>query len=264
MLYRESIHLPTGIKYLLIATFGIYLLQVIPGLGQWLTIFGALKPSLVFPGGQIWRLATYMFLHSYSPFHVLFNMFGLWMFGTELENMWGTKRFIQFYFITGIGSGILSLFSIYFGDIPIVGASGAIYAILVVYAFFFPNRQVLLFFIIPMPIWLLVAGLIFLSLVGTLQMAGGISHITHLGGIVVAFLYLRYYDRVIAWNIHRKALKAEKTMRVNAEKKMQKDRYFEEVIDPILKKISDQGMDSLTKEEKKILKDVSKDNQSEQ
>jgi membrane associated rhomboid family serine protease len=230
---------------------------MIPVFGVWLIYIGALKPSLVFPGGQIWRLGTYIFLHG-GVLHVLFNMIGLWMFGVELENMWGTRRFVYFYFITGIGSGILSLFMVFLGDNPIIGASGAIYAILATYAFYYPNRQVLLFFIIPVPVWLIVLLMIFISLAGFLQMAGGISHITHLGGIIIAYLNLRYYDKIVAWNIHRNALKAEKTMRINAEKKIQKDRYFEEVIDPILKKISEHGMDSLTKEEKRKLDDASK------
>ncbi len=254
---REALRTSKAVLYLIIISLSIFVLQQIPVFGEWLEQVGALKPSLVLPGGQIWRLVIYLFLHG-GVLHVLFNMIGLWMFGVELENMWGTKRFVYFYFIAGVGSGILSLFMIFFGDYPIIGASGAIYAILVTYAYYFPNRKVLLFFIIPVPVWLIVLLFIFISLAGFLQMAGGISHITHLGGVLIAFLYLRYYDHVIAWNIHKRALKAEKTMRRNAENKIRKDRYFEEVIDPILKKISEHGMDSLTKEEKRKLDDVSK------
>ena len=87
--------LPKGIRALLIITVGIYILQIIPRIGVWCFVLGALKPSLVFPGAQIWRLGTYMFLHnSMSPWHILFNMLALWMFGVELEQKWGTKRFI--------------------------------------------------------------------------------------------------------------------------------------------------------------------------
>lgn len=259
MLYRESLRTSKAVLYLLIISLSVFVVQNIPVFGKWIENFGYLQPSLVMPGGQIWRLGTYLFLHG-DLIHILFNMIGLWMFGVELEDMWGTRRFVYFYLITGIGSGILSLFMVFLGDNPIIGASGAIYAILFTYAYYFPNRQVLLFFIIPVPVWLIVLLMIFISLAGFLQMAGGISHITHLGGILLAFLYIRYYDYAINWNTHRKAVKAEKTMRQNTERKIRKDRYFEEVIDPILKKISEQGMDSLTKEEKRKLDEASKNN----
>lgn len=247
--------LPKGIRFLLIITVGIYILQIIPRIGVWCFVLGALKPSLVFPGLQIWRLATYMFLHnSMSPWHILFNMLALWMFGVELEQKWGTKRFVYFYFIGGIGSALISLILIKLGDPFIIGASGAILAILTVYAYYFPDRRILIFFLFPVPVR--VAVIIFgaISLMGAWQSAGGIAHLTHLGGIIVALLYLRYYNKAMAWDSHRRAVGAEKTMRQRAEKKIQKDRYFEEVIDPILKKIAEQGMDSLTDEEKRELK----------
>lgn len=250
--------LPKGIRALLIITVGIYILQIIPRIGVWCFVLGALKPSLVFPGAQIWRLGTYMFLHnSMSPWHILFNMLALWMFGVELEQKWGTKRFIYFYFIGGIGSGLISLILIKLGDPFIIGASGAILAILTVYAYYFPDRRILIFFLFPVRVR--VAVIIFgaISLMGAVQSAGGIAHLTHLGGIIVAILYLRYYNKVIAWDTHRRAVSAEKTMRQRAEKKIQKDRYFEDVIDPILKKIAEQGMDSLTDEEKRELKRAS-------
>ncbi len=250
--------LPKGIRALLIINVGIYILQVLPRIGMWCFVLGALKPSLVFPGAQIWRLCTYMFLHnSMSPWHIIFNMLALWMFGVELEQMWGTKRFVYFYFLGGIGSALVSLLMIKLGDPYIIGASGAILAILTVYAYHFPERRILIFFLFPVPVRIAVILFGAISLLGAWQSTGGIAHLTHLGGIIVAILYLRYYNKVTAWDTHRRAVKAERTMRHCAETKIQKDRYFEEVIDPILKKISEQGMSSLTDKEKKELKRVS-------
>ncbi len=259
MYLGSNSRLPIGIRNLLIATIVVYIFQILPRIGILSEVFGALKPSWVLQKGQIWRLVTYMFLHdSMLPWHLLFNMLALWMFGVELEHKWGTRRFVLFYFIGGIGSGLVSLLLIMVNDTLIIGASGAVLAILTAYAYYFPDRRILLFFLFPVPVR--VAVIIFgaISVLGAMQSSGGIAHLTHLGGIIVAIIYLRYYNQVIALWSHQRAAKAEKVMRHRAEKKIQKDQYVEEVIDPILKKISEEGMDALSKEEKKTLEDFSK------
>ncbi len=252
-----NLHIPKGIRGLLIATVVVYIIQIFPVIGVWVLTFGSLKPSLVISAGHIWRLITYIFLHG-GPFHLLFNMLALWMFGVEIEYMWGTKRFIIFYFIAGGGSGLFSLLLVLWGDPYIIGASGAVLAILTIYAFYFPNRQILLFFLFPVPVRYAVIIFGFVSLLGAMGSVGGIAHLTHLGGIIIAILYFKYYNQIVTWLDHRNAAKAEKIMRRRAEQKTKKDRYFEETIDPILKKISEQGMNSLTKEEKKHLENASK------
>ena len=251
-------NLPKGIKYLIIITIGIYILQVLPSIGPQITYFGGLIPLKVFRSFQIWRLLTYIFLHG-NLWHLAWNLLILWMFGTDVENTWGTKRFITFYLISGIGAGVLS-FPMW--NINIIGASGALLAVLTVFAYYYPHRKILLFFIIPVPsrIFVVMLGIISIFMARQLD---GIAHLTHLGGIIVAILYLRYYNKVVAWDTHRRAVKAERTMRHRAETKIQKDRYFEEVIDPILKKISEQGMDSLTDKEKKELKRASDKDQGQ-
>src|SRR5580704_10275513 len=147
----------------------------------------------------IWQIATYMFLHG-GLFHILFNMLALWMFGAELERIWGTRYFLKFYFVTGIGAGILTvLFSLLpFGvsqqlyGSNIIGASGAIYGLLLAYALYFPDRPIYMYFVFPIPakIFVLIMGAIafYASFAGA---AGGVANATHLSGILVAYLYLK-------------------------------------------------------------------------
>src|SRR6266704_6115059 len=118
-----------------------------------------LVPKQVIEHCWLWQPVTYMFLHARTPTHILFNMLILWMFGVELERMWGTKFFVKFYFVTGIGAGAISvllsllpftvLHSIY--DIPTIGASGALYGLLLAFAIYYPNRPILMFLFFPDP-----------------------------------------------------------------------------------------------------------------
>src|SRR5689334_14344146 len=112
-----------------------------------------LLPADVIGSFRVWQLGTYMFLHA-GVFHILFNMLALWMFGTELERIWGTRYFLKFYFVTGIGAGVLTvLFSLMpFGFAQqlqqsiVIGASGAVYALLLAYAIYFPDRPIYMYF----------------------------------------------------------------------------------------------------------------------
>jgi membrane associated rhomboid family serine protease len=167
---------------------------------------------------RVWQLGTYMFLHG-SVFHILFNMLALWMFGTELERRWGTRYFLKFYFVTGIGAGALTvLFSLLpFGFAQqvhtsvVIGASGAIYGLLLAYALYFPERPILLIvFMVPAKICVAILGAI--ALLSSISEVGGTSNITHLGGLVVAYLFLKSARmhplselkyRYLKWKINR-------------------------------------------------------------
>lgn len=139
-----------------------------------------------------WQLVTYMFLHG-GFWHLLLNMFALWMFGVELENTWGPKRFITYYFICGIGAGLCNLLiaPLFTSVGPTVGASGAIYGILVAFGYLFPNRSIFIYGLIPVKAKYLV---IIYMLIELLSVAGGsntgIAHAAHLGGGVVGLIYL--------------------------------------------------------------------------
>jgi membrane associated rhomboid family serine protease len=140
-----------------------------------------------------------MFLHG-GLFHILFNMLALWMFGTELERIWGARDFLKFYFVTGIGAAILTvLFSLLplgasrelYGS-NVIGASGAIYGLLLAYAFYFPDRPIYMYLVFPIPAkyFVLIMGAI--AFYASLSSAGGgVANATHLGGILVAYLYLK-------------------------------------------------------------------------
>jgi membrane associated rhomboid family serine protease len=167
---------------------------VMPGL---VTLFG-LRPADVVLEGRIWQLATYMFLHG-NVGHVLFNMLALWMFGTELERTWGTRAFLRYYFIVGIAAAVSTIlvsstlaFAARTFYTTTIGASGAIYGLLLAYGLLFPNRPIMLYFIFPIPAkyFVMILGAIAL-LMAVSDSGGGVAHITHLGGLLAGYLLLR-------------------------------------------------------------------------
>jgi membrane associated rhomboid family serine protease len=253
---------PKGIRALVIATVAVWVVQIIPGAGSALSGWFDLLPYQTFGHFQLWRLFTYLFLHDPNgPFHLVFNMLTLWMFGAELEELWGTRRFVVFYLAAGAASGLLSLLTVFSPVMwftPVIGASGAVLALLTVYALYFPRRQILLFFLFPVNV--IAAVIIFgaISLVGAMQSRGSVSHLTHLGGIAAGFLYVKWFP--VINNFLENAKARVETARRNAEqrKKNADSELYESVIDPILKKISEQGMDSLTPEERRLLEEPSK------
>src|SRR3954453_1066963 len=157
-----------------------------------------LLPADVIGSFRVWQLATYMFLHA-GVFHILFNMLALWMFGTELERIWGTRYFVKFYLVTGIGAGVLTILVSLLGFavtnliyvVPTIGASGAIYGLLLAYALYFPDRPIYMYFVFPIPArtFVLIMGAI--AFYSSLSDASGIANATHLGGLLVGYLYLK-------------------------------------------------------------------------
>ena len=181
-----------AVKLLIITNVVMFVLNLIVPL---MTIRLGLVPQAVFQEFALWQLVTYMFLHG-GIGHILINMLSLWMFGTELERTWGTRFFTKYYFVTGIGAGltslILSLFvdSIYYT--VTIGASGAIYGLLLGYGMYFPNRPIYLYFVFPVPakyFVMIVGAIAFLSASG--GTGGGVAHTAHLGGLIVGYLYLK-------------------------------------------------------------------------
>ena len=186
--------LTPAVKTLLIANVAVFLFQyVAQGLAQVRIdrIFG-LVPYDVTHHLFLWQLVTYMFLHG-GIWHIGFNMLALWMFGTELESLWGTSRFTRFYFITGIGAAICSTLAQWNSFIPTIGASGAIYGLLAAYGMLFPDRTILLYFVIPIKAKYFVILMGLLAFWSSVTASGsGVAHIAHLGGMLFGWLYLRY------------------------------------------------------------------------
>jgi membrane associated rhomboid family serine protease len=156
-----------------------------------------LVPMWVLHEKRLWQPVTYMFIHA-GLFHIIFNMLTLWLFGTELERIWGTRFFLKFYFITGVGAGLLTIAlsllpfgptrQLYASDI--VGASGAIYGVLLAYALYFPDRQIYYMMLFPIParIFVLIMGAV--AFISSLSESGGVANATHLSGLLVAYIYL--------------------------------------------------------------------------
>jgi membrane associated rhomboid family serine protease len=178
-----------------------------------------LHPAFVVHYGWIWQAATYMFLHG-GVFHIVFNMLALWMFGAELERIWGTRYFLKFYFVTGIGAGILTVL---FSLLPfafarqlqyanVIGASGAIYGLLLAYALYFPDRPIYMYFVFPIPAKIFVAIMGAIAFLSSLGETGGVANATHLGGLLIGYLFLkgaRFHPmselkyRYLKWKINR-------------------------------------------------------------
>jgi membrane associated rhomboid family serine protease len=147
----------------------------------------ALQPDLVFQHGFFWQVASYMFVHSFHDyFHILFNMLVLFMFGSQLELKMGSFEFLLFYLLTGIATGVVMLFM----GMTVVGASGALFALMLAFATYFPDTTILLFFVIPLRAPLAILVIAGLSVIFQLTGAfGGIAHLGHLAGTVFGFLY---------------------------------------------------------------------------
>ncbi len=187
--------LSSAIKILIWANVGAFVLtSVAPSL----TIYFGLSPVAVYQQLWIWQPVTYMFLHG-GLFHILFNMLALWMFGTELERLWGTTFFVRYYFVTGLGAAATTLLGslLPFGFANqmyysiTIGASGAIYGLLLAYALYYPNRPIYMYLLFPIPakyFVMIIGAIAFLSSVS--DTGGGVAHVAHLGGLVCGYLYL--------------------------------------------------------------------------
>ena len=190
------------VKILLFVTGGAFLLTYLPAeLFGWAYPYAwfGLQPLAVTHGLQIWRLVTYLFLHG-GFFHVIFNLFALWMFGADLERLWGSRRFLFYYFLTGIGAGLFDVLLQPSALTMTIGCSGAIYGLLLAFGLIFPNRPIFLWLIIPVKAkwFVLILGLI--EFVSSWSNPGSpISHVAHLGGMLVGFLYLRGVGLPAPW-----------------------------------------------------------------
>jgi membrane associated rhomboid family serine protease len=190
----SSSYFPPGVKWLLISNIGIFVLHyfaiVLLGVDP-LHYFG-LVPYQVFQGA-LWQPLTYLFLHG-GIGHILFNMLALWMFGADLERDWGTRRFLNYYFLCGIGAGIsVILVALGLGGLGIrtIGSSGAIFGVLLAFGLLYPDRIILFSFLFPMKAKYFVIIIGAITFLSSFQAGSGISHIAHLGGMIFGYVYLK-------------------------------------------------------------------------
>lgn len=289
---------PPIIKHLLIINGVVFFVQLIMdnisfnGYPAWyiLNKWFALNPISGYDAAgepfnfQVWQLITYQFMHGGFS-HILFNMFALWMFGASIEDIFGSKKFLIFYLLAGVSAGLLHLFvSPLLGGAPAVtiGASGAVYGVLIAYALFFPDNLIFLYFLIPIKAKYLIGFLVVLEFLAVDSASSGVAHLAHLGGALFAFLYIMFDKNsyVSLKNLFRKSYyykpKSDKNIfsnpfsgRSSVNKNVEEADYYDisqkdddEVsqaeIDKILDKISQSGYQNLTEREKRILFQASK------
>jgi membrane associated rhomboid family serine protease len=239
-----------AVKYLILVNSGIFISELLLGL-KWSTLLG-LAPAY-FWRGYIWQPVTYMFLHG-GIFHLFFNMLVLWMFGTTLESRWGPRRFLIFYFICGVGAGLLNAVVTPSSPIPIVGASGAIYGLLMAFAILFPNQLIYIWGIFPLraKYFVIVIGLVeFMTAVSASQ--GGVAHFAHLGGMLFGLVYMKWDDWRKIFSSRQIEKRRERHLKVVWDREKEKQGLQKE-IDRLLDKIGRSGIDSLTEEEHELLK----------
>ena len=186
--------LPPAVKHLLIINVIAYLAyyvlarQHIVDLNYWLGIW-----SIQTGNFHIWQPLTYLFMHG-SFDHLFFNMFSLWMFGAVLERYWGMRRFIFYYLVCGIGAGLLNM--LVPGVHLSVGASGAVYALLLAFGMMFPNEYIYLYFLVPIKTKWFIIGMVVLELFeGIFRSYDGIAHFAHLGGMLIGLILILYWRK---------------------------------------------------------------------
>ncbi len=200
----------------------------------------------------LYQPLTYMFMHG-GLGHIFFNMFALWMFGTEIEASLGTRRFAKFYFLAGISGAVLTMIVHSSQPYPTIGASAAIYGVLVAYWVMFPNRHLYIYFLFPVKVKYAIPGMM---LLGFLFSSGNIANWAHLGGVLFGLVYMktdwrwtRLGRRIKDIKYQRQEAKLEKN-RMKAEEVMKK-------VDEILDKINQVGIDNISKADRKFLEEAS-------
>jgi membrane associated rhomboid family serine protease len=194
------------VKRLILSYAAIYLLMAVLNLAspfarEWIIVYFALIPKQLVAHGMLWQLISYSFLHL-ELLHLLFNALALWMFGSQLESDWGSKRFLEFYIFCTVAAALTTIVVSYTRILgtspgtPTIGASGGIYGLLVAFGVLYGESEIMMF---PLPFMIkakyFVWGIVFLTLVGAIQETGGVANFAHLGGLLFGYLYLKFLPR---------------------------------------------------------------------
>lgn len=294
---------PPAIKWLIIINVSVWFLQMALGpqfyyLTMRIFALQPLETDLEIPTIGVflpWQLISYQFMHDQqSIFHLFFNMFALWMFGREFESLWGSRRFVTYYILCGIGAGIIQLFisPMFDNPAPTIGASGAVYGILLAFGLTFPNRMILMFpFFIPIPAKIFVIIMAAIEMWSGLSGSDGVAHFAHLGGALtglillkagVDFHFLKHFGKLFGGGEEKRdytysAPRETKTHRARWGMSSHSEPEPEEPapsrpsgfsvngeeitqakIDEILDKITESGYQNLTPREKEILFELSR------
>jgi membrane associated rhomboid family serine protease len=249
----------TAIGGLIVANLAAFFLVGLMPIRQqvWIITHLGLVPSAVLHG-HVYQIISSMFLHG-GLLHVGLNMFVLWMFGRDLRGQWGDVRFLKYYAICGIGSGIIATLVQPNSTIPIIGASGAIFGILLAFGITYPNRIVFLYFLFPIrAIYLVAMFAVFELLMSISGPSGGISNISHIGGMAIGFVYLKFFWKRGGIGVLGRLRSLRERFR---DKRTQRRNKREQAlilrVDEILDKISREGLHTLTPQERKLLDEAS-------
>lgn len=225
-----------------------------------------LIPGLIAEQGYLWQIFTYMFLHStYGFAHIFFNMYALLLFGTPIEQEWGSRRFLLYYLFCGTGAGLsIFLINLITGGssyyVPTIGASGAVFGLLLAFGILYPNAEILIFFIIPLKAKYLV--ILYGGLELYMELFGGqssISHMGHLGGLLFGIFYFVIFRRS-AFAFRTKILKSRIQGKLNsftsphAGGRASPDEADRNIRGEIIRKLREQGPDSLNDDEVQYIK----------
>jgi membrane associated rhomboid family serine protease len=258
--------MPPAIKGLLIANIIGFAVAKIAGPATINDMFGLVPQHMIFDH-WVWQPITYLFIHG-NIWHLIFNLFALWMFGMPVEAQWGEKEFLKYYFLCGIGAAVTSTLLNIHSTIPVIGASGPIYGLLVAFAMLYPDAVVYLYFLIPVKaahMAILFGALEFFA--GATGATPGIARFAHLGGMVTGYFYIRWWW---VWKLNAKSFakglfnreeeetpvrpqvrRATKSATAVMEEKKE-DPMAE--VDRILDKILASGLESLTDAERELMK----------
>jgi rhomboid family protein len=263
-----------GFKYksavlqLLIINVAVYLLCIVLNLASKEALVGfqkffAVVPNLIFHKLRLWQLVTYMFLHSLSPMHIFFNMLVLFFLGRNVESSIGKTGFLKLYFASGIGAALIHIATSPSSPYPMLGASGAVFGVIMAFAMISPEKPVTLIIMLVFPMTVkakyLALGLAVLQLLFIQSGDSGVAYWAHLGGMFFGYLFMKVKYRLpLPWRmpwaprfqikVNNPKPKQSKYQPVDAEA------FISEEVDPILEKISRHGMKSLTRKERQILK----------
>jgi membrane associated rhomboid family serine protease len=249
------------VKWLLIINFAIYIfVKLVPSVGQYVYELGVVYPYSFGNIIQVWRLVTYQFLHDPGLiWHLVFNLMVLYFMGPFVERSFGSRAFLKFYLVCGAAGGIVYTLLASVGILeigPMVGASGAIYGVVIAVAVMYPRMKVLLWGIIPMTMVWLVVLVVIMSMINIASGTNRGGEAAHLSGLAMGFLYMKYKP----W-ITRRRMERQKGAWAQ---KVDRERNFQSEVDRILDKVHREGVNTLNSNEKKTLQEATRREQKNQ
>jgi membrane associated rhomboid family serine protease len=238
---------------IVIINVAVFILQLLLAKTNFTLMLG-LWPKLVVTRGFVWQLITYMFLHG-GFWHLILNMFIIWMFGSQLEAVWGGERFLKYYIVCGLGGALFSFIFAY--NTLVIGASGAGYGILLAYAVLFPYNQIYVWGIFPVRARTLVIVLAAIEFLSGVSGRDGIAHFAHLGGMAAGLLYMRTDHRAWRFWVRLREIFKGMPIRIKLRDDGDEEDVDAEKIDSILDKLSEKGYENLSETERRILENYS-------